>query len=67
MKPYNRYLFRCECGDHRRLTPDNFICSFCKEPMEFVAVLKYYPGFGMGRITVRTFFKGLDKHSGRVI
>lgn len=70
MKVETKYLFRCDCGERLRMySPNRITCPNCKEPMELNAVLKVYPGFGIGRISIRTYFKygDVDKDDGIVV
>lgn len=41
----------------RMYSPDRLTCSDCNEPMELAAVLKIYPGFGIGRVSTKAYFK----------
>jgi hypothetical protein len=41
----------------RKYLPDMITCPNCNEWMELKAVLKIYPGFGIGRITIRAYFR----------
>lgn len=59
-----KYQFRCNlCGNRLRLfQPNRIDCATCGEPMEMSHILKIYPGFGIGQMSVREYFKYGDPH-----
>lgn len=58
-----KYEFKCSCGERMRMyAPDHLTCPTCNEPMELTRMLKIYPGYGIGSISIRAAFRLGDMH-----